>query len=121
VKTFKKEGCKDMVAGQAPKTTKCMVEPPLFCPILRYSCRHELAAEKPLSCLQQCISWTCGEALGVGVQGFVIGAHSVAGSKFKLLMFEATEEGQWELLLQEDSIRVSPSVILLHLTASTRH
>ncbi|BDA43789.1 probable chaperone protein DnaJ at N-terminal half [Coccomyxa sp. Obi] len=39
-------------------------------------------------------------------QGFVIGAHSLAGSKFKLLMFEATEEGQWELLLQEDSIRV---------------
>ncbi|EIE19270.1 DnaJ-domain-containing protein [Coccomyxa subellipsoidea C-169] len=39
-------------------------------------------------------------------QGFVIGAHSVAGSKFKLLMFEATEEGQWEMLLQEDSIKV---------------
>ena len=36
----------------------------------------------------------------------MIGAHSLAGSKFKLLMFEATEEGQWELLLQEDSIRV---------------
>lgn len=41
-------------------------------------------------------------------QGFVIGAHSVSGSKFKLLMFEATEEGQWELLLQEDSIKVTP-------------
>ena len=38
--------------------------------------------------------------------GFCIGAHSVAGSKFKLLMFEATEEGQWELLLQEDSTKV---------------
>lgn len=81
----------------------------------------KLAAEKPLSCLRQCICWKCVELLGVGVQGFVIGAHSVAGSKFKLLMFEATEEGQWELLLQEDSIRVSPSVIFLHLTASTRH
>ncbi len=40
----------------------------------------------------------------------MIGAHSVAGSKFKLLMFEATEEGQWELLLQEDSIKVSLSI-----------
>lgn len=38
--------------------------------------------------------------------GFCIGAHSVAGSKFKLLMFEATEAGQWELLLQEDSTKV---------------
>ena len=44
------------------------------------------------------------------MQGFVIGAHSVAGSKFKLLMFEATEEGQWEMLLQEDSIKVSLSI-----------
>ena len=38
--------------------------------------------------------------------GFAIGAHSVAGSKFKLLMFEANEAGQWELLLQEDSTKV---------------
>jgi hypothetical protein len=39
-------------------------------------------------------------------RGFIIGAHSVTGSKFKLLMFEAAEEGgQWELQLQEDSIK----------------
>lgn len=43
--------------------------------------------------------------------GFCIGAHSVAGSKFKLLMFEATQEGQWELLLQEDSTRVRVPLI----------
>ncbi len=42
----------------------------------------------------------------------MIGAHSVSGSKFKLLMFEATEEGQWELLLQEDSIKVTPQPLL---------
>ena len=40
-------------------------------------------------------------------RGFVIGAHSVAGSKFKLLMFDATPEGQWELQLQEDSMKAS--------------
>ena len=42
--------------------------------------------------------------------GFVIGAHSSTGSKFKLLMFERTDDssgGHWELVLQEDSIKVS--------------
>ena len=42
--------------------------------------------------------------------GFVIGAHSAAGSKFKLLMFGRTADspgGQWELLIQEDSMKVS--------------
>lgn len=41
--------------------------------------------------------------------GFVIGAHSPAGSKFKLLMFETTDNsrgGQWDLVLQEDSMKV---------------
>ena len=41
--------------------------------------------------------------------GFVIGAHSAAGSKFKLLMFVRTADspgGQWELVLQEDSMKV---------------
>ena len=32
--------------------------------------------------------------------GFVIGAHSAVGSKFKLLLFEKLPGGQWELLLQ---------------------
>lgn len=32
--------------------------------------------------------------------GFLIGAHSTAGSKFKLLLFEQGAEGQWELLMQ---------------------
>ena len=43
--------------------------------------------------------------------GFVVGAHSSAGSKFKLLMFERTSDGQWDLVLQEDSMKVS---ILCH-------
>lgn len=47
-------------------------------------------------------------------QGFVIGAHSVAGSKFKLLMFETTTEGQWELQLQEDSIKASLTIVQHH-------
>ena len=47
--------------------------------------------------------------------GFVIGAHSSAGSKFKLLMFERTSDGQWDLVLQEDSMKVS---ILHHLTST---
>ncbi|CAK0779934.1 hypothetical protein CVIRNUC_004893 [Coccomyxa viridis] len=38
--------------------------------------------------------------------GFVVGAHSSAGSKFKLLMFERTSDGQWDLVLQEDSMKV---------------
>ena len=52
-------------------------------------------------------------------EGFAIGAHSVAGSKFKLLMFEANEAGQWELLLQEDSTKVKYVVVrcVLHCTA----
>ena len=29
--------------------------------------------------------------------GFVIGAHSPVGSKFKLLLFEETETGRWEV------------------------
>ena len=45
--------------------------------------------------------------------GFVVGAHSSAGSKFKLLMFERTSDGQWDLVLQEDSMKVS---ILCHIT-----
>jgi hypothetical protein len=48
-------------------------------------------------------------------EGFAIGAHSVAGSKFKLLMFEANEAGQWELLLQEDSTKVRAVVRVLRL------
>ena len=32
--------------------------------------------------------------------GFFIAAHSTAGSKFKLLLFEQSAEGQWELLMQ---------------------
>lgn len=42
--------------------------------------------------------------------GFVIGAHSSTGSKFKLLMFVKTAEspgGQWELVIQEDSMKVA--------------
>ena len=47
--------------------------------------------------------------------GFVIGAHSSAGSRFKLLMFERTREGQWDLMLQEDSMKVST---LYHVTST---
>jgi hypothetical protein len=46
--------------------------------------------------------------------GFVIGAHSSTGSKFKLLMFEQTDGssgGQWELVVQEDSMKVSHSSV----------
>lgn len=32
--------------------------------------------------------------------GFVIGVHSKVGSRFKLLLFETTPSGQWELLVQ---------------------
>jgi len=32
--------------------------------------------------------------------GFVIAAHSLALSKFKLLMFEQTTDGQWEMIAQ---------------------
>jgi len=35
--------------------------------------------------------------------GFFIGAHSAAGSKFKLLLFEQGDDGQWELLMQARS------------------
>ena len=49
-------------------------------------------------------------------EGFVIGVHSVAGSKFKLLMFEANEAGQWELLLQEDSTKVCCGPSFAHIT-----
>lgn len=41
--------------------------------------------------------------------GFVIGAHSAAGSRFKLLMFEKTSDSpgaNWELVIQEDSMKV---------------
>ena len=47
--------------------------------------------------------------------GFVIGAHSAAGSKFKLLMFVRTADspgGQWELVLQEDSMKVNARLLL---------
>ncbi|KAK9826758.1 hypothetical protein WJX81_006391 [Elliptochloris bilobata] len=37
--------------------------------------------------------------------GFFIAAHSTAGSKFKLLLFEQGAEGQWEVLMQEDSMK----------------
>lgn len=33
-------------------------------------------------------------------EGFIIAAHSPAVSKFKLLFFEQTPEGQWELIRQ---------------------
>lgn len=33
-------------------------------------------------------------------QGFAVGAHSVQGSRFKLLLFEQTVDKQWELLTQ---------------------
>ena len=32
--------------------------------------------------------------------GFAIGAHSLTGSRFKLLLFEQAQDGQWELLVQ---------------------
>lgn len=32
--------------------------------------------------------------------GFVVGAHSAAGSRFKLLLFEQASDGQWEQLVQ---------------------
>lgn len=35
--------------------------------------------------------------------GFFIAAHSTAGSKFKLLLFEQSAEGQWELLMQANT------------------
>ena len=47
--------------------------------------------------------------------GFVVGAHSSAGSKFKLLMFERTSDGQWDLVLQEDSMKVQ------HFTPPHQH
>ncbi|KAK9820520.1 hypothetical protein WJX72_011236 [[Myrmecia] bisecta] len=38
--------------------------------------------------------------------GFVIAANSPVASKFKLLLFEQTDKGSWELLMQEDSYKV---------------
>lgn len=36
-------------------------------------------------------------------EGFAVGAHSIQGSRFKLLLFEQAVDTQWELLTQEDS------------------
>ena len=33
-------------------------------------------------------------------EGFIIAAHSKAGSRFKLLLFERTSEGFWEVIAQ---------------------
>ena len=49
--------------------------------------------------------------------GFVIGAHSAAGSRFKLLMFEKTSDSpgaNWELVIQEDSMKVRTNTQSAH-------
>jgi len=33
-------------------------------------------------------------------EGFAVGAHSIQGSRFKLLLFEQAVDTQWELLTQ---------------------
>eukprot|EP00884_Botryococcus_braunii_P022977 jgi/Botrbrau1/9363/Bobra.354_2s0019.1 len=48
-------------------------------------------------------------------EGFLVGAFSQVGSKFKLLVFERTGEGPWELLLQEDSVKVRKGITLAGL------
>ena len=59
--------------------------------------------------------------------GFVIGAHSAAGSKFKLLMFGRTADSpgdQWELVIQEDSMKVTANeqkpLLILVITDTSR-
>ena len=43
--------------------------------------------------------------------GFFIAAHSTAGSKFKLLLFEQSAEGQWELLMQAGTQSMFGSIV----------
>mmetsp|Transcript_10383 Transcript_10383/g.31263 ORF Transcript_10383/g.31263 Transcript_10383/m.31263 type:complete len:409 (-) Transcript_10383:1044-2270(-) len=54
-------------------------------------------------------------------EGFLIKASSAA-SKFKLLLFESTPEGTWELLAQDDSTKMAKqrvaSFMHLHLTTA---
>ena len=73
-------------------------------------CCHSMVTEKMCRAL-----WQVEVAQAHLDSGFFIAAHSTAGSKFKLLLFEQSAEGQWELLMQASSGSALHILVLLHV------